>query len=136
MKEYKIDFTTNTVVITKAFAQKAAVYGSAEFKMMNDLRRQGFSVKCRTHAKPKKQKPSPSYTQMEQYISLVEESEVYLAQYRTICQEAESHNNKYFRVRQWFSATFPSYGKIPEFTDDGKIQVVPENHDAKNLKIA
>ena len=37
MKDYKIDFATNTVVITKAFAKKAAVYNSDEFRIMSEL---------------------------------------------------------------------------------------------------
>ena len=37
MKAYKIDFTRHTVIITKEFAVKAAVYNSNEYKMLMDV---------------------------------------------------------------------------------------------------
>ena len=136
MKTYKIDFTRRTVTITKEFAAKAAVYNSNEYKMLMDLQNQGFTVVNRTHATPTNRKPMPTYTQMEHYISCLAEAESYRKQYDAICEEAKSYNNSIAKVRKWFNATFPNYGKLPEFDENNKIIVTPKDHDAKTLKIA
>ena len=134
MKAYKIDFTRHTVTITKAFADKISVYNSNEYKMIIDLQNQGFTVVNRTHAAPKTRKPLPSYAQMEHYISCLAEAESYRATYDAVCEEAKSYTNAITKVRKWFNATFPNYGKLPEFDENNKIIVTPKGHDAKSLK--
>ena len=136
MNTYKIDFARRTVTITKAFADKAAEYGSKEYLMLLDLQAQGFAVVKHSHASPKNRKPTPTYAQMEHYISMVENSEFYSKQYLRVCEEAKSYNNAIIKVRKWFNATFPNYGKLPEFDENNKIIVTPKDHDAKTLKIA
>lgn len=54
--------------------------------------------------------------------------------YDTVCEEAKSHNNAIAKVRKWFNATFPNYGKLPEFDKENRIVVTPEGHDAASLK--
>ena len=134
MNTYKIDFARRTVTITKAFADKAAEYGSKEYLMLLDLQAQGFAVVKHSHASPKNRKPLPTYAQMEHYISLVENSEFYSEQYLRVCEEAKSYNNAIIKVRKWFNATFPNYGKLPEFDENNKIIVTPKGHDALTLK--
>ena len=136
MKAYKIDFARRTVTITKEFAVKAAVYNSNEYKMLMDLQNQGYTVVTRTHATPTNRKPMPTHAQMEHYISCLAEAESYRKQYDAICEEAKSYNNSIAKVRKWFNATFPNYGKLPEFDENNKIIVTPKDHDAKTLKIA
>ena len=136
MNTYKIDFARRTVTITKAFADKAAEYGSKEYLMLLDLQAQGFKVVNHTHASPKNRKPLPTYAQMEHYISLVENSEFYSEQYLRVCEEAKSYNNAIIKVRKWFNATFPNYGKLPKFDENNMVLITPKGHDAKTLKIA
>jgi len=136
MNTYKIDFARRTVTITKAFADKAAEYGSKEYLMLLDLQAQGFAVVKHSHASPKNRKPLPTYAQMEHYISLVENSEFYSEQYLRVCEEAKSYNNAIIKVRKWFNATFPNYGKLPEFDENNMVLITPKGHDAKSLKIA
>ena len=136
MITHKIDFTRRTVTITKAFADKAAEYGSKEYLMLLDLQAQGFAVVKHSHASPKNRKPLPTYAQMEHYISLVENSEFYSEQYLRVCEEAKSYNNAIIKVRKWFNATFPNYGKLPEFDENNMVLITPKGHDAKSLKIA
>jgi len=112
------------------------VYNSNEYKMLMDLQNQGYTVVNRTHATPTNRKPMPTYAQMEHYISCLAEAESYRKQYDAICEEAKSYNNSIAKVRKWFNATFPNYGKLPEFDENNKIIVTPKDHDAKTLKIA
>ena len=134
MKAYKIDFARRTVTITKEFAAKAAEYNSNEYKMLMDLQNQGYTVVNRTHATPTNRKPMPTYAQMEHYISCLAEAESYRATYDAVCEEAKSYTNAITKVRKWFNATFPNYGKLPEFDENNKIVVTPKDHDALTLK--
>ena len=134
MNAYSIDFTRRTVTISKAFADKAAEYNSFEYKMLTDLQAQGFTVVRRTHASPKNRKPMPTYAQMERYISCLAEAETYRKLYDAVYEEAQSHNNAIAKVRKWFNATFPNYGKLPEFDENNRILVTPKGHDAASLK--
>lgn len=134
MNTYKIDFARRTVTITKAFADKAAEYNSYEYKMLTDLQAQGFAVVKHSHASPKNRKPLPTYAQMEHYISCLAEAESYRAAYDAVCEEAKSYTNAITKVRKWFNATFPNYGKLPEFDENNKIIVTPKGHDALTLK--
>ncbi|MBP3657084.1 MAG: hypothetical protein J6K32_10365 [Clostridia bacterium] len=131
---YRIDFTANTVTITKAFADAANNPFSEEYKMLVELRNQGFSIVNKTHKPAKTKTPMPTYKQMEHYISSLAESEFYLQRYEAVLNEAKSHTNAITKVRKWFRATFPNYGKLPEFDEDNRIIVTPVDHDAETLK--
>lgn len=85
MKGYKIDFTTNTVTITKDFAKKANEMEGDAYEKLQELRAQGFNIKARTHASPKTKLPHPSVMQMRNYIGLVENSAEYMAMFETAC---------------------------------------------------
>ena len=99
MKGYKIDFTTNSVTITKAFADKANEMQGEAYEKLQELRAQGFIIKARTHASPKTKLPHPSVEQMRNYIGMVENSEVYMEMFKEVCKEAATHGREYPRIR-------------------------------------
>lgn len=136
MNAYKIDFVHRTVTITKAFAIAASTYNSEEYTMLNDLQKQGFIIVNQKHTAPKNRKPTPTYAQMEQYISCLAESETYRKQYNAVCEASKSYNNPIIKVRKWFNNTFPNYNKLPEFDENWRIIITPKGHDADTLKAA
>ena len=136
MKGYKIDFTTNSVTITKAFADSANEMKGEAYEKLQELRAQGFIIKARTHASPKTKLPHPSVKQMLNYISLVENSEEYLAMFEKVREEAATHGREYPRIRKWFLNTFPNYCMALELNENNKVIVTPAGHDAAALKIA
>lgn len=136
MKGYKIDFTTNSVTITKAFADSANEMKGEAYEKLQELRAQGFIIKARTHASPKTKLPHPTVNQMKDYISMVENSEEYMKLFKEACKEAATHGREYPRIRKWFLDNFPSYCMPLELDKNGKVIVTPTGHDAAALKIA
>lgn len=135
-KMYKIDFAKKTVSLTKAFRDEAQDITSEAYSLIRKFEKDGFTILNRTHAPAKSTKPAPTIAQMKRYIALVENSEAYQAEFETVREEAETHKNSYARIRAWFNKTFPCYAKAVEFNDEGKVVVLPAEHNKTALKIA
>ena len=121
MKGYKVDFAKETIVVTKKFMEEASVINSAAFKEMLTLRKLGMAIVVR-EVKPRK-KNTITFAQMIQYISLVEHSDAYLAEFNVIRAEAGSKNARYNRVLKWFLKTFPNFYELPALNEKNKIIV-------------
>ena len=123
-RNYEIDYTTNTITLTKKFAKAAGIVGSVAYNEMKELRTMGMTIQVRhTGESVKKAQKKWTYTQMERYIRNVENCEGYLADFITV-REAEN----YMAVWNWFKATFPNYKSLPEFNSDHKIRVTPVDY--------
>lgn len=121
MKGYKVDFAKETIVVTKKFMEEASVINNAAFKEMLTLRKLGMAIVVR-EVKPRK-KNTITFAQMIQYISLVENSDAYLAQFNVIRAEAGSKNARYNRVLSWFRKTFPDFYDLPALNEKNEIIV-------------
>lgn len=128
---YAIDFVTNTVTITRKFAAAASQIGSPEFHTMMQLREMNLTVVTKT---PSKKKNSLlSYKKMKKYIDCMEDAEKYQEEFDIICEESKAQPAPYHYVANWFKATFPNYGKLPERNTNLKIINTPENYDQEEL---
>lgn len=125
MKGYKVDFAKETIVVTKKFMEEASVINSAAFKEMLTLRKLGMAIVVR-EVKPRK-KNTITFSQMIQYISLVENGDSYLAEFNVIRAEAGSKNARYNRVLKWFRKTFPNFEADVVLNADNKIIVNNNN---------
>lgn len=123
---YKIDYTTNTITVTKKFMEDAGIIGTPAFITMKELRQMGMTITVKETAPRKNNKIT--YAQMVQYISCVENSTLYMAQFNAIREEAKSKNNPYNRVLEWFNQTFPCFYDMPEFNAKNEVIVTPANY--------
>ena len=134
MEKYKFDFTTKTLTITKAFADKAEKDPeSAEKNTILRFQKDfpDMSIRLRTHKTPSKyhaksgevyncnQYKNLSYNKMERFINALPEGEN-----RDKVKEAYNYlrygtglvqTSTYKAVREWFVAQFPEYRKDPLF---------------------
>ena len=124
---YSIDFVTNTVTITKKFADASSQIGTPEFDIMMKLRAMNLTI---VHKTPTKKKSTQiTYKKMQKYISCLEESEKYQEEFEVVREEAKAQPSAYNYVANWFNKTFPNYGKLPERTPNLKIVNTPANYD-------
>ena len=130
MKNYEINFATNTITITQKFAKEASQIGTEAFKTMMELRQLGMTIITKTPVQ-KKKNSNLTYAKMERYISLLEDAEKYQAEFKAVCAESLAMKVPYVYVQNWFKKTFPSYGKQPERDDNLKIVNIPANYDAE-----
>ena len=128
MKNCKIDYTTNTIIVTKKFLEEASQFGSAAQKQMEDLR--GLNMPIKVKAQKRKMETRWKFDRMLNYIANVENSEEYLADFATV-RAAQG----YMKSWEWFKATFPNYNKVPEMVNH-QIVVTPVEHDIEALKVA
>ena len=131
MKNYEINFATNTITITQKFAQEASQIGTESFKTMMELLQLGMTIITKTPAK--KKNTSLTYAKMETYISLLEDAEKYQAEFKAVCAESLAMKVPYVYVSNWFKKTFPNYGKLPERNAELKIINTPANYEAEEI---
>ena len=129
MKNYSINFATNTITLTQKFAKEASQIGTEAFKTMMELRQLGMTII--TKEPVQKKNTNLTYKKMEKYISLLEDAEKYQAEFKAVCAESLAMKVPYVYVQNWFKKTFPNYGKLPERNAELKIINTPANYDAE-----
>ena len=125
-KPYAIDFTTNTVTVTKKFLEAASMIGTTEFNTMMQLRQMNLTIVTKA---PAKKKSKLTYDKMKKYISLLDEAEKYQTEFDVVLNESRAYDASYAYVLKWFKKTFPNYGKQPERDVNLKIVNTPANYD-------
>ena len=126
-KPYAIDFTTNTVTVTKKFLEAAQMIGTPEFNTMMQIREMGMTIITKAPAKKKNTKLT--YDKMQKYIALLDEAEKYQTEFDVVLNESKAYDASYAYVLKWFKKTFPNYGKQPERDANLKIVNTPANYD-------
>ena len=125
-KPYAIDFTTNTVTVTKKFLEAASMIGTTEFNTMMQLRQMNLTIVTKA---PAKKKSKLTYDKMKKYIALLDEAEKYQTEFDVVLNESKAYDASYAYVLKWFKKTFPNYGKQPERDANLKIVNTPVNYD-------
>ena len=121
-KGYKIDFTAKTITLTKAFSELAQDPESKAFGLYIKLKRDLPDFKFVTPSpKPRKRSKKITYDKMVKYISCQKDSIILLKRFTEIRELSKSDTSPYNFVFNWFSTTFPSYGEMPKFDEEGKI---------------
>lgn len=106
-KGYKVDFVTNCISVTKAFAEKAANPASSEFRIIREYKKMGFFIEVQK--KKKNPNKSISYTQMLNYLCRKPNSTALVEEFNGVVLEAKSYSNPHMRVQKWFLAKYPEY---------------------------
>ena len=124
-QNYKIDWTNNTITMTKKFAEEANQYGTTAYNLLMDVRSKGFQVVVRKAA-PRKACPSRmTFRQMEIYLSCLTNPDERLAQLHTVMAESKSQTNPYEHVRKWFNQNYPNFTAIPVLDSNNRIIASP-----------
>lgn len=131
MERYKFDAASKTLTITAGYAKKLNDMDSAEFKHYNAMMQAipGLTIVNRTHQSPSRctskstgetfkcnQFKNLKYENMERFMSVLPNCEVYFAEYDFLRDYATRiQTNGYALVRRWFVAQFPHFRKNPLF---------------------
>lgn len=106
---YTINAMTNTVTITKDFAKRANNINSPEYKTLNQLRKDGYSIEYKTINVKEGKKTHKGLTLafMRQYINEQENSNVIRAEFEKIKREFNGHHACYANLKKYFLNQFP-----------------------------
>ena len=123
--EYEINFVTNTITVTKQFREEASQIGTEAFKTMKDLLSLNMTIVEREIKRKPAKVPKWSYAEMRKYLSQVEDSEKWLADFDALTK-AVAHGV----VWSWFKSNFNPVDKkgkriTPKMNADHKIVVMP-----------
>lgn len=126
MKNYKMDFTTNTLTITKDFDKKAMNVNSVEYQTLKQLKADFPSLRIVRKASPKRKSSlvRPTYDKMVKFLSCQANSAILLKEFAEVREYSKAQENPYQFVREWFFANFPNYQSIPKFDEAGNL-IVP-----------
>lgn len=117
MKNYKMNFATKTLTITKAFAEEALIADSEASKIIANCHAlcPNLRIAYRTHKPSKKSNPAKgmTYGHMECYISAFADGAEALAEFEKVKEISLSQSNRYKYVHDWFVKRFPNYKELP-----------------------
>ena len=135
-KNIYIDMNTNTINVTKAFYQRASIYGTPEFKKLRaciaDMKTETgiiFKVEVKTRtiknrsAEQEKRK-NLLHRYMVRYIGTLNNKEALLEEYEKtrIRSRVQSNPRKY--IQDWFMERFSGYESIlQEYADNEKAEL-------------
>ena len=127
MKNYKMDFETKTLIVTREFAKGLEKMASKECKIYMHFKGlvPDLKIAYRTHItnKPNHNK-GLTYKKMERFIKTYSNSDELLDEFNKVVEYAGFMNNSYAIVNKWFRMQFPDYGKMPTFVN-GELYVTP-----------
>ena len=134
MKEYKMNFVTKTLTVTKAFAEEAINPESDASRIIANCRAvcPNLRIAYRTHKPSKTSNPAKgmTYDRMERYISAFADGAEALAEFEKIKEFSLSQSNSYKYVYDWFVKRFPNYKELPTFIN-GKAYLNPPIEEMK-----
>ena len=121
-KNYKINFTTKTITITKSFCKLAQDPMSEEYNILMTFRKDFPEYTILTSApKARKTHRKITYDKMLKYIDCQKDSNILLKRFAEVRILSKSFESPYNFVYKWFMETFPTYSELPEFDENGKI---------------
>ena len=127
---YRIDFTTMTLIMTADFADQAYIPTTDEYEILTRLKKDfpDLKVERKTHRTPAKyttkqgeeythnQFKDLTYKRMEKFLSRIPNGTAYQKEYEWVKAFATDLNgNGYHIVRKWFVEQFPHFRKDPLF---------------------
>ena len=134
-QKYFVNHITNTVVVTKAFLNDAAlVENKNEFELMQTFKSMGLKIEVEQR-KPRESKATAkelkrriTYQMMAGYISHTEHAEELMEEFEIMKELAKESNPRraHSMVLEWFHENCPDYGNIPEFDENLKVVIKPK----------
>jgi hypothetical protein len=117
MTTITVSARTHSLVLTKSFAAKAAIFGSDEYKMLQEARRDypGYKVTVGKNKEAKNIYAGLDYAYMEKYIAAHDNAEKsIIAEYQMLrgksddALEIQAGSASFLEIRSWFLKTFPA----------------------------
>ena len=108
-----------TAQVTKAFEKKACIYGTDEFKLWREYKKEFPKAKMQTKSIKKnpdqKNRRNMTYPNMEAYIKTQPNRDELLNEYKTIKERSKIQTSPYQYVLNWFEGKFDGYNDLEQF---------------------
>jgi len=125
---YRIDWSNNTITVTKKFMNAASQMNTEAYDLMMELRALNMKMFVKEAPRRKACPTRLTYKRMLAHIKCMDDAEQYMEEFNTIRADSLSTENPYQFVREWFMERFPNHGELPEMNTDYQIVNTPANY--------
>ncbi len=122
---YNFDPINNTLFITAGFKKAASKFGTPEYNIILQLRRDYPDMKIEHMNDPVKNTTACklTYNQMKQFIGQCRDSEERMAIYNRVFALSQAQRSPYHYMKTWFLKNYANYSENPTFDDDHYVIV-------------
>jgi len=110
-KNIKINLETKEIIVAKGFYKKASVYGSPEYYVLQNCRKDypdfTSTVRSIKKAEGKETYKGLSYEYMENYIKSHANADKNMAEYKELILLSKCHKIRYAVIKNWFLDAYP-----------------------------
>lgn len=111
--------------VTKAFAKKAVIFGTEEYKIWKAYRQdfpeaQMVTKTIKKKANKRVETRNMKYTNMATYIRTLDDAETLMVEFEKTVQQSKVQANPYRFVLAWFQQTFAGYDDYKAYFDNLK----------------
>ena len=108
-----------TAQVTKAFEKKACIFGTEEFKLWREYKKEFPKAKMVTKSIKKntdqKNRRNMTFANMKAYIATQPNAEELKKEFETIKQRSQIQKSPYQYVLSWFEAKFQGFDDLDQF---------------------
>ena len=108
-----------TAQVTKAFEKKACIFGTEEFKLWREYKKEFPKAKMVTKSIKKnpdqKNRRNMTFENMEAYIATQPDAKALKKEFETIKQRSQIQKSPYQYVLSWFEAKFEGFNDLDQF---------------------
>ena len=108
-----------TAQVTKAFEKKACIFGTDEFKLWREYKKEFPKAKMVTKTIKKnedqKTRRNMTYANMKAYIATQPNAKELEAEFKTMKERSKIQTSPYQYVLSWFEAKFDGYNDLKQF---------------------
>ena len=117
MTNVRISHENNTIVITKAFAKKASVYGSDAYEELRKIKLDNpdYKVEVRAVSKTTSSTNKITLATMENYIAKHDATGEVMKQFNALRNEELGENlqkTTFFQIKKWFFEIYPELKNV------------------------
>ena len=118
MRDIKIDYVSNTIIVTKVFLEAASTPYSEESITLQNLQREFPNMRIATRNLQRRNISNPykglTYKFMRNYIKTMDEANLnkYIETIMHYEKFSDNQSLVYTQVRDWFLANYPDYKEL------------------------
>ena len=119
MKNAIVYVNETTAQVTKAFQKNACIFGTEEFKLWREYKKEFpnavmFTKSIKKNADQKRRR-NKTYENMEAFINTRQDAETLMKEFEAIKQRSKIQKSPYQYVLDWFEAKFEDYDDLTSF---------------------
>ena len=133
---YYMDTLTNNLYMTAPFEKKSNVYGTQEYRLVNNILAQFPDAQFSIQRKSRKE--VIPYDMMEKFISIMPDAAIRMEEYENVKLKSHAFRSPYKYVTNWFEKKYPNYGEFMVKDENGNVvwDIVELYKQAAKLKAA